>query len=218
MSKYKSEKLQKLADNHIKSTCTFTPVINEPPENIRERIDAETMFERDLKLSESRKTLVQNYRREALYDKKTLTPFFHPIISGNTSNRNRPENMTVFSHLYGLRNIKQVKIQNRIEEEKIEFNKNMAQASLDSNMLLDGIQNSKLETLFDFFDVDKDGFVTNSDIDEAANHLSKDVLSLMEVLIKESAHGMIKLSREEFLHSMNYLLNNRIIPEKHIIL
>jgi len=116
-----------------------------------------------------------------LYDSETDRPLFKPLVY-NDQKRNRPNNVNVYAHLYGMKDIKSRKIENKLEMEKIEHMKLFAKSSENSNKVLEEVQNGKLEVVFEFFDMDGDGFVTNSDILQAADELTPDMLELMSQL------------------------------------
>ena len=175
------------------------------------------MTQRDMKLKQSQKILAEKVQNDMFYDDSTQQPLFHPIIS-HENPRKRPENMDVYTHLYGMRNHKQMKTQNELTNQKLEQINNHAKSSDNSSRMQDQIQNQKLEKVFTFFDRDNDGFVTNTDIELAVSELDDDMFALMEQLIRESKQGEINLNKQEFLTSMNFLLKNSIIPEKHTIL
>lgn len=114
--------------------------------------------------------------------------------------------MTVYSHLYGMRHFKQLKINNRILSEQKDQILGFAKSSEGSNKVLEDNQNRKLEMVFEYFDVDRDGYINNSDIEAVVPNLPADMLELMSVLVDESKQGEIKLKKDEWLNSMNFLL------------
>lgn len=181
-------------------------MISVPPKDIICRLNTETLFDRETKQTESKRRLVEKFHRDQLYDQKSLRPFFKPEINPDAKSRPRPENMTVYSHLYGMRHFKQLKINNMILSEQKDQILGFAKSSEASNKVLEDKQNQKLEMVFEYFDVDCDGYINNSDIEAVVPNLPADMLELMSVLVDESKQGEIKLKKDEWLNSMNFLL------------
>ena len=161
MSKQKDERLKKLTDEHLRTTCTFAPKISEPPESIKLRLQNETLFDREMKTSQSLRKLREKSMKDSQYDCQSQRPLFHPIIgkdSNNKFNRRRPDKTNIYNYLYGMKDFKTRREEHMLVVENNKTKESQAKSSMNSNKLLSEIQNQKLETVFEYFDIDGDGY------------------------------------------------------------
>ena len=99
LSQQQEAKLAKLTESHYQSTCTFKPNLWPQPNEIRQFVESQTHFQRELEQIEHKKRSTEIAKREMLFDSESKRPLFQPLIYTDQK-RNRPAKMNVINNFF----------------------------------------------------------------------------------------------------------------------
>lgn len=191
---FKDEIMEKRKEDFYSKVCTFRPRINPPPREIAERIQQVDYHERGQQLLTKREESKRESQRVVRKD---------PEIG--KKNSKRPPHMEIHEYLYGYKD-KQKKEKDELkqaQEKEIEL-KRSATKNKNSDKILWENMDQKLLPLFQTFDVDGDGHITNSDIESVV--LNNDLKMLMAPLFNEAKLGTINLEQNDFIEACKDLI------------
>lgn len=174
--------------------CTFKPKINPPPPEIADRIQQIDYLERGQQLLTKREESKRESQRVVRKD---------PEI-GKKKTR-RPPHMEIHEYLYGyMDKQKKEKEEKKLAQEKEIDSRRSITKSKNSDKILWENMDQKLIPLFQTFDVDGDGHITNSDIESVI--LNSDLKLLMGPLFEEAKLGTIDLEQDDFIEACKDLI------------